>query len=94
MDPKKVIICRCEDVTLYEIYRAIEEGYDDLELLKRYLRIGMGPCQGTYCIPLLIRILVSKTGRSVEELHVPGKRPPLAPTLFKYFMKFKVDRNE
>lgn len=94
MDPKKVIICRCEDVTLYEIYRAIEEGYDDLELLKRYLRIGMGPCQGTYCIPLLIRILVSKTSRSVEELHVPGKRPPLTPILFKYFMKFKVGENE
>ena len=94
MDPKKVIVCRCEDVTLYDIYKAIEEGYDDLELLKRYLRIGMGPCQGTHCIPILVRILASKTGKSIEELHIPGNRPPLNPVPFKYFLKRKVVEHE
>ncbi|RLG86368.1 MAG: (2Fe-2S)-binding protein, partial [Thermoprotei archaeon] len=48
-----IIICRCEDITLDDVEKAIENGYTDLESLKRVLRIGMGPCQGRTCIPLL-----------------------------------------
>ncbi|WFO75167.1 (2Fe-2S)-binding protein [Desulfurococcaceae archaeon MEX13E-LK6-19] len=87
MDPKKVIVCRCEDVTLEDIYKAIEEGYTDLESLKRYLRIGMGPCQGAHCIPIVARILASKTGKKFDEIYIPGNRPPLNPIPLKYFLK-------
>ena len=54
---KKTIICRCEDITEEEVLAAIKEGYTDLEELRKKLRIGMGPCQGRVCIPLVIKIL-------------------------------------
>lgn len=63
-----------------EVVRAIRDGYDTLEELKRYLRVGMGPCQGRTCLPLLARILSRETGRPLAE--VMGEisvRPPLIP---------------
>mgnify|MGYP000126618973 CR=1 FL=1 len=87
MDPRKVIICRCEDITLEDILKAIDEGYNDLESLKRKLRIGMGPCQGSHCIPLVVRILASRTGKKPDEILIPSNRPPLTPISFKYFLK-------
>ena len=41
--------CLCEDVTADDISYAIEEGFDSLELLKRYTTVTMGPCQGRMC---------------------------------------------
>ncbi len=86
MDPKKVIVCRCEDVTLADVYDAIEKGYRDIESIKRYLRIGMGPCGGTHCIPIITRILAKKLGKNPEELFIPRHRPPLVPVPFKLFI--------
>lgn len=62
------IICRCNDVTLEEIERLIDEGVTELEELRRLLRLGMGPCQGRTCIPLVISILARKTGKKIEEI--------------------------
>ncbi len=75
-----MIICRCEDVTLEDVERAIEEGCRDLESLRKRLRIGMGPCQGRTCIPILIRILARKLGVKPQDLGYPAPRPPLTPT--------------
>ena len=55
-----VIICRCKDITLEDVERAIDEGTTDLETLKRRLGLGMGPCQGRTCIPLVLGILARK----------------------------------
>ncbi len=74
MEP--VIICRCEDITLKEVEKAIDMGYDNFEELKRYLRVGMGPCQGRTCIPLIRGILARKHGLPVEDVDVPTNRPP------------------
>ncbi len=87
MDARRVIVCRCEDVTLADVLEAIEEGYRDLESLKRRLRIGMGACQGSHCLPIVARILARKTGKGFDELYIPGNRPPLSPIEFKYFLK-------
>ena len=46
---------------------AINEGYTDLEELRRKLRIGMGPCQGRVCISLVKNILERETKRKVSE---------------------------
>lgn len=85
MDPAKVIVCRCENVTLEQLIKAIDEGLDDLELLKRRLRIGMGPCQGATCLLLAASVLARRTGRRIEELRFPINRPPTAPVKLKYF---------
>lgn len=66
------IICECELVTRSMIEQALAEqptaNFDDL---RRQLRIGMGPCQGTFCAPRLAGIVHAwKT----EQLRDRGKK--------------------
>ncbi|HEC87338.1 MAG TPA: (2Fe-2S)-binding protein [Thermoplasmatales archaeon] len=76
---KRRIVCRCEEISEEEVIAAIEEGYTDLEELRKKLRLGMGPCQGRTCIPLVMRILAKKTGKRVEDIPLPTSRPPVIP---------------
>ncbi len=87
MDPRKVIVCRCENVTLADLEEAVEKGYRDLESLKRYLRIGMGPCQGMHCLLFTAKYLARKLGKSVEEVYLPRNRVPLNPVPARYFIR-------
>ena len=56
------IICRCEEVTLGEIRRAIREGARDLDAVKRMTRTGAGLCQSKTCYNLVARIIHAETG--------------------------------
>lgn len=76
---KNIIICRCEDVTLDEIEKVIDEGYVTLEEIKRTLRCGTGACQGRTCIRLIVSIISRKTGKPVSEIELPRVRPPIRP---------------
>jgi bacterioferritin-associated ferredoxin len=76
---KKAIVCRCEDITEEEVLEAIDEGYTDLEELRKRLRIGMGPCQGRVCVQLVTKILERKTGKKVPKASLPTSRPPNVP---------------
>jgi NAD(P)H-nitrite reductase large subunit len=40
MNKNKTFICFCEDVTLEDVIKAIEKGYDDIETLKRFTGVG------------------------------------------------------
>ncbi len=82
MGEDKIIVCRCEDLTLDEIKSAIAAGYTDFEELKRFLRAGMGPCGGRTCLPLIRKELAKHLGVSVEEVCLPTKRPPTQVTTF------------
>ena len=42
-------VCFCEDVSAHDIERAIAEGFADVQTLKRYTTVTMGPCQGKMC---------------------------------------------
>ncbi|HII60714.1 (2Fe-2S)-binding protein [Pyrococcus horikoshii] len=81
------IVCRCNDVTLEEIEKLIDEGVTDLEELRRLLRIGMGPCQGRTCIPIVISILARKTGKKPEEISLPNARFPIRPVRIEAFIE-------
>ncbi len=81
------IVCRCNDVTLEDVERAIEEGCHDLECLRKVLRIGMGPCQGRTCIPIVARILARKLGKRVDELELPTVRAPILPVPVHLLLK-------
>ncbi len=74
-DPKKIIICRCEDVTLKQIRDKIEEGYTNFEDLKRLLRVGMGPCQANTCGGLIQRELATHLKAKVEDVKIHKTRP-------------------
>jgi len=72
-----IIVCRCEDVTLQQVEDLIDGGITDPEEIKRFLRIGMGPCQGRTCGKLVTRIIAQKTGKPAREVKSTTKRPPL-----------------
>lgn len=76
-EAEEEIVCRCEDVSLKEVLEAIEEGQVTLDHLKRYLRVGMGHCQGRTCMRLVAGILAKKLGKKIEEIKWPVVRPPV-----------------
>lgn len=73
------IVCRCEEVTLAEIDRAMADGAETPGAVKRATRLGMGRCQGRYCGPLLAQHLHERLGRPQDELAFFAPRPPLKP---------------
>ncbi|HYM67141.1 MAG TPA: 2Fe-2S iron-sulfur cluster-binding protein, partial [Patescibacteria group bacterium] len=75
----KTFTCLCMDVTTKEMTGAVEEGFDSIELLKRYTTLGMGPCQGKSCLAGCVRYAAEITGRSVPETGVPTARAPWRP---------------
>ncbi|MCX8185005.1 MAG: (2Fe-2S)-binding protein [Sulfolobales archaeon] len=83
-----VIICRCNDVTVNDIKKAIEMGIDDFELLRKYLRLGFGPCQGRSCIVLAARIFARASGKKIDEVLSNYRvRPPIVPVSARYFTR-------
>lgn len=75
----KTVLCLCLDITLEDLDRAIAEGFDDPETLKRYTATFMGPCQGKACMDTILEHLARRTGRPVSELRRPTLRPPAHP---------------
>lgn len=75
----KCFACLCEDVTSKDIAHAIAEGYDSIELAKRYTTVTMGPCQGRMCQLASIRLMAQHTGASLEQVGVTTARPPWIP---------------
>ena len=78
--PRKVILCRCEDVTLSDVQRAVKLGRTDVEEVKRYTGFGTGPCQGKECLREVAQAIARATGRPPAEMTPFTARPPLAPT--------------
>jgi sarcosine oxidase subunit alpha len=64
-----------EDVQYKDIVNAAQEGFDHVELLKRYSTVGMGPTQGKLANLNAIRVLSKVEGRSVAETGVTRSRP-------------------
>lgn len=76
---KKKFICYCEDATEVDLLDAMAEGFDDIETLKRYSTVSMGPCQGKMCSLNTIRVCAQYTGRSIAETGRTTSRPPFVP---------------
>ena len=72
----KCFACLCEDVTAKDIRMSVEEGYDSIELSKRYTTTTMGPCQGRMCQLPAVRLMAKETGQSLEEVGTTTARPP------------------
>ena len=72
-------VCFCEDVTAQDIADAVGEGYDDIQILKRYSTVTMGPCQGKMCAKALVALSSRGTGQSIDETGATTSRPPLKP---------------
>ena len=77
---RKVILCRCEDVTLADVEHAVRLGYTDVEEVKRYTGFGTGPCQGKECLRGIVAAIAAAAGRDPDTLSPFTSRPPLVPT--------------
>ena len=82
MSHPKTILCRCEDVTLEEFREAFQEGFTELESLKRYTGTGTGFCQGKGCLSEAAAELISLRGISEEQVRLTTIRPPAEPLTF------------
>jgi sarcosine oxidase, subunit alpha len=72
----KCFACLCEDVTAKDIHLSVEEGYDSIELSKRYTTTTMGPCQGRMCQLPAVRLMAQETGTSMSDVGTTTARPP------------------
>ena len=69
----------CEDVSAKDITTAVAEGYDSVELAKRYTTVTMGPTQGKLETVNAVALIAHATGRSIAETGTTTWRPVYAP---------------
>lgn len=72
-------IDRDEDIQVKDLLNATKEGYRELELIKRFTTVGMGPSQGRHSALATARVVAKATGRSTSETGVTTARPPFSP---------------
>ncbi len=65
-----------EDVTVKDVKQAVAEGFDSLELAKRYTTVTMGPSQGRFSQLPSARLIAAETGLDLESVGLTTARPP------------------
>lgn len=65
-----------EDLQVRDIINATRIGYRDVQLVKRYSTVGMGPSQGRHSALPTARLVAASTQRSISETGVTTARPP------------------
>jgi NADPH-dependent 2,4-dienoyl-CoA reductase/sulfur reductase-like enzyme len=77
--PDDCLICRCESVAASAVTSIVRAGSDSIGSLKRQSRLGMGRCQGRYCIPEAVECLSRIDGTLPNEYSFAAPRPPIKP---------------
>jgi NADPH-dependent 2,4-dienoyl-CoA reductase/sulfur reductase-like enzyme len=74
-----VIACRCEEVTVGQIRRAVRLGVPGPNQLKAFTRCGMGPCQGRICGPIVSAVIAQARRLPIAEIGTYRPRAPYKP---------------
>ena len=74
------VICRCSDISVAELRGYIAQGFTTVDEIKRFTRLGMGPCQGRTCIPLVMRELAQALDKHVDDIS-PGTHRPVVTSI-------------
>ena len=72
---KKNFVDLDEDLHLKDFQNSHQEGYDNIELLKRFSTVGMGPSQGKLSNFTAVRILAQLNEATIEETGTTTSRP-------------------
>lgn len=64
-----------EDLQLKDFVNAAQEGFDSIELMKRFTTVGMGPSQGKHSNMNAVRILARITGQDLMTVGTTTARP-------------------
>ena len=75
-DAEECVLCPCVDVTAGDVSNAISEGYDTLNMIKRYTGLFMGPCQSARCLRNSLEVFSALSGMEVD---MPTVRSPITP---------------
>ena len=69
------IVCRCETVTEGQILRALRSPIPvyTIDGVKRRCRAGMGRCQGSFCSPVVMRLIAEVSGIPFDQIRKAGK---------------------
>ena len=73
-----------EDLQVKDIINAIKEGYDDLELVKRYSTVVMGPSQGRHSALNNLRLVCDTTNTPLDGVSITTQRPPYYPEYIQH----------
>ncbi|MBQ3784123.1 MAG: (2Fe-2S)-binding protein [Lachnospiraceae bacterium] len=84
-DDDNMIICRCEEITKGEIRKAVYDGMRTINEVKRYLRAGMGLCQGQTCQRLVQNIIAAELKTRPTEVGMIQGRAPVRPVEIAVF---------
>ena len=71
-----------EDLVIADIGNAVADGFEEMELLKRYSTAGMGPSQGRQSALVTVRLAARARGRPAAEMGTTTVRPPTLPETF------------
>lgn len=82
-----MIVCRCEEVTKGQIRQAVHDGMFTITEIRRYLRTGMGLCQGQSCAKLVKRIVANELKVSMDVLEPASSRAPMRPIEMEVFAR-------
>ena len=74
------IVCRCETVTEGQIRKALRSPIPvyTIDGVKRRCRAGMGRCQGSFCSPVVMKIISEESGIPFDEIRKAGKGTTIA----------------
>lgn len=73
------VLCRCEEITVGEVRRAVADGAETLNAVRMVTRAGMGRCQGRMCGGPVSELIARALGRPVAALGQVTPRPPVVP---------------
>lgn len=73
------LVCRCEEITKSRVAEAAKEDDFGIGSVKRTTRIGMGRCQGRYCMHAVAPHLAREQGVPLDDLAFFAPRPPVKP---------------
>ena len=82
-----ILICRCEEISKGEIRQAVHDGIRTMEEMRRYLRNGMGLCQGQTSGKLVKGIIARELGVNMTALEPSTSRSPIRPVEMKIYGK-------
>ncbi len=83
------LICRCEEVSFAQVDAALAEEMTGIGAVKRRTRIGMGPCQGRYCAPVLDAMLAARRGEDRHAFSGFAPRVPVKPVAIEDLVRLQ-----
>ena len=75
--PDETMVCRCEEISMGEVRRQLNNGFATMNGIKKATRCGMGNCQGRTCGPILFDMISAFSQRPPADVGCTSARAPI-----------------